>query len=388
MSSAAVCKQFAVPAVVRATVVPPLRFMAPALLGLADTSIREEKIMRSWIYSLRQQALMLALSVSSVVAFAQSTTAPATRTLRMSITLSAESPQGKAAYDFAKRVSQYTDGRIRVDVYPEGKLGDDASMLKEVRAGTVDFMCPEGSIIGSVAKEFSAISYPFTFLSEAEADAVLDGQWGTGLFSKLPSQGLVGLAFWENGFRQLTNSRRPISSSADFAGLKLRVMQNPMLVQSFNRLGFQAEPMPFSRVYDALKNQTVDGQENPLPTILTSRFHEVQKHLTLSRHAYSALVLVASSKSWDSLSPRDREAIQRSASESKAYQRSLNRELNAKALAELKAKGMLVSELPREDADRIRYRLRDVFDKYNAEIGVKTMVDLYVELGRLRTTSR
>lgn len=319
--------------------------------------------------------------------FAQTGT-PATRILRMSIMLTADSPQGKASLDFARRVALHSVGRVKVEVFPEGKLGDDGTVFKKVKAGEVDIMCPEASTVSSVVKGFSAISYPFTFLGEAEADAVLDGPWGDGLFARLPEEGLVGLAFWENGFRQLTNSKRPIASATDFEGLKLRVMQNPMLVQSFNRLGFRAEPMPFPQVYDALKTQVVDGQENPLPTILTSRFYEVQKYLTISRHSYSALVLVMSRRTWESLSAEDRSALKRSAIESRTYQRSINRELNARALAELKAKGMVVAEIPRQDAEKIRYRLRDVFDKFNAEIGISTMIELYVELGRIRTASR
>jgi TRAP-type C4-dicarboxylate transport system substrate-binding protein len=143
--------------------------------------------------------------------------------------------------------------------------------------------------------------------------------------------------------------------------------------------------MPFPQVYEALKTQTVDGQENPLPTILSSRFYEVQKYLTLSRHVYSAHVLLVSKKVWDGLSPAHQEAMKIAAVESRDVERRWSREGSDAALAELKAKGMTVTSIPRADSERIRNRLRDVFDKYNKDIGTRTMVDLYVELGRMRT---
>lgn len=311
--------------------------------------------------------------------------AAAPKVLKLGIALNGESVEARAMQFLAQRVEAQSQGRLRIELFPGGKLGDDVSMIKAMQAGTQDMGGPDGSTLSSLVKDFSVISYPFTFINEAEADAILDGHWGQSLMAKLPAQGVVGLAFFENGFRQMTNSRRPLTTPADFQGVKLRTMQNPMLVDSFARLGFEAVPMPFPKVYDALSKQEVDGQENPLPTILSSRFYEVQKYLTLSRHVYSVHVLLISAKTWDSLSPEDQKLMQAAAIEARDYQRRLNRTENASALAALKDKGMQITEISRSDAERIRNRLRDVLDKYNRDIGTASVLEMYVELSRLRT---
>jgi TRAP-type transport system periplasmic protein len=326
-------------------------------------------------------ALGLVLACAGASAFGQAVP----RTLHLGIGLSPESPQGKAVADFGARLERHTQGALRVELHASGSAGNDITMVKALQAGTREMTAPDSSTLASLEKSFSAINYPFTFLSELEADTVLDGAWGRRLLDKLPEHGLIGLAFWENGFRQMTNSRKPLSTATDFEGVRMRTMQNPMLVDSFNRLGFAAVPMPFTQVYDALKTQAVDGQENPLPTILTSRFYEVQKYLTLSRHVYSAHVLLISQKVWATLTPQQQDALRLAAVESRAFERRVSREGSDAALSELKARGMVVSSIPRADAERIRNRLRDVFDKHNADIGTATMLDLYVELGRMRT---
>jgi len=305
--------------------------------------------------------------------------------LRMGIGLSADSAKGKAVEEFGRLLSQYSDGALKVELHASGKLGNDVTMTEAAREGKLEMTAPDSSTLASLDKRFSAINYPFTFNNEAEADAILDGPWGQRLLDALPQHGLIGLAYWENGFRNMTNSRRPVSTTGDFEGMRMRVMQNPMLVDSFDKLGFTAVPLPFTKVYDALKTQEVDGQENPLTTILSSRFYEVQKYLTLSRHVYSAHIVLVSAKVWNTLPPKHQEAMRRAAVEAKDYERKLNREGEAEALGALKAKGMVVATIPRADAERIRNRLRGVFDKYNGEIGTSTMIELYVELGRLRT---
>lgn len=344
-------------------------------------------------FSLRSSFLSVRAAAAGCLLLAATALAPSwaqpaassPQLLRVGIGLPAESVQGKAVQDFAARVERYTLGGLRIELHAGGKLGNDLTMVKALQDGTQDMTVPDSSTLSSLEKSYSAINYPFTFLSEAEADAILDGPWGTRLMERLPLHGLVGLAYWENGFRQMTNSKKPMSGAADFEGVRMRTMQNPMLVDSFKRLGFDAVPMPFPQVYDALKTQSVDGQENPLPTIVASRFYEVQKYLTLSRHVYSAFVVLVSKKVWDTLSPAHQDALKKAAIESRDVERRLSRESNDQALAELKAKGMTVTAIPRADAERIRNRLRDVFDKYNKDIGSRTMLDLYVELGQIRT---
>jgi tripartite ATP-independent transporter DctP family solute receptor len=335
--------------------------------------------------SIRSLGFLGALAIAQV-AWAQSPAATP-QVLMLGIGLPESSVQARAVSDFAARVEKYSNGLYRIELHAGGKLGNDLTMVNALQQGTLAMTAPDSSTLATLEKSFSAINYPFTFLNEQEADQVLDGEWGGRLLSQLPQHGLIGLAYWENGFRQMTNSRRPLTSTSDFAGLRMRTMQNPMLVDSFRRLGFEAVPMPFPQVFDALQSQAVDGQENPLSTIVSSRFYEVQKYLTLSRHVYSAHVLLVSRKTWDSMSPATQEAFQRAAVESRDLERRLSREVSAAALAELKAKGMQVTSIPRADAERIRHRLRDVLDRYNKDIGVRTMLDLYVQLGKMRTAS-
>ena len=314
-----------------------------------------------------------------------STAWAAPRVLTAGIGLNADTPQGKAMQRFADTVQAKTQGRLRIELHPSGQLGDDMKMVKALQAGQQDITCPDSSTLAPLVKDFSAINYPFTFLNTAEADAILDGDWGQRVLAKLPEQKLVGLAFWENGFRHLTNSRRPIEHLREASGVRVRVMQNQMLIDSFRQMGFDAVPMPFPKVYDALKSKEVDGQENPLPTILSSRFYEVQPYLTLSRHVYSAFVLLISKQTWDSLPPADRAILTSAAVEARDEQRRMNREMTAAALDQLKARGMKVSNIDVQEAESVRRQLRDVLDHYNRDIGEGAVVSMYIDLSRLRT---
>ena len=338
----------------------------------------------SWRATARMLVLTITFAVMSSTGNAQSSEP---RLLRLGIGLAADSPKGKAVLEFGRLVSAYTNGALKVELHASGALGNDVSMTQAAREGKLEMTAPDSSTLAALDTRFSAINYPFTFNNESEADAILDGPWGQRLLADLQSHGLMGLAYWENGFRNMTNSRRPLTGASDFEGVRMRVMQNPMLVDSFNQLGFTAVPLPFTKVYDAMKSQEVDGQENPLSTILASRFYEVQKYLTVSRHVYSAHVMLMSEKVWRTLSPQHQEAIRRAAREARDFERRLNRESEAEALSALKAKGMVVAAIPRADAERIRNRLRSVFEKYNDEIGAGTMIDLYVQLGQLRTAA-
>ena len=336
----------------------------------------------------RRRRLLLAAAWGAGVQLAGGARASAPLQMRVGIGLPADSIQGRAVQDFAQRVDRYTQGALRIELHAGGQLGNDLTMVQALRDGTLEMTAPDSSTLAQLNPAFSAVNYPFTFFDEAEADTLLDGAWGQRQLDGLMPHGLVGLAYWENGFRHITNSLRPIAQAADFRGVRLRTMQNEMLTESFRRLGFEAVPMPFPQVYEALRTKLVDGQENPLPTILGSRLYEVQKYLTLSRHVYSAFVLLVSRRHWDRLSAEQRVALRRAAAESRGLQRRGNREAAGQALAALRERGMQVSSIPREDAERIRNRLRDVFDKHNRRIGASEVIDLYVELGRLRTGAR
>ena len=181
----------------------------------------------------------------------------------------------------------------------------------------------------------------------------MDGPVGAALAAKLPPSGLVGLGYWELGFRQLTNNRHPITKVDDIAGLKIRVIQSPIYIDLFNALGANAVPMPFTELYTALETGAIDGQENPAPSILTAKLNEVQDYLTLTNHTYNPQIVMVSGKFWDKLNEDERKLLQEATLEARDYERAVSREQAGKAVEELKAEGMEVTELPPEEVGQV-----------------------------------
>jgi tripartite ATP-independent transporter DctP family solute receptor len=218
------------------------------------------------------------------------------RTIKVGIGLNEDHPQAEALRKFAELVKERSDGKLTVKLFAGGTLGNDVTMISSLQGGTLEMTVPDTStLVGSAGLEpFGLINLPFLFAKAEQADALLDGPFGQQLMARLPEKGLIGLGFWENGFRQVTNSRRPINTAEDFAGLKLRVIQNPLFIDTFTALGVSAQPMPFPEVYTALEQGVVDGQENPLATILASKFYEVQDNTVITNHIYSVWALLMS----------------------------------------------------------------------------------------------
>jgi tripartite ATP-independent transporter DctP family solute receptor len=306
------------------------------------------------------------------------------RTLRVGIGLNDDHPQALAVKRFGDIVGQKTGGKIKVKLFASGTLGNDATMISAVRGGTQEMTVPDSSTLVGFVKDFGVLNFPFTFNNEQEADAVLDGPFGAKLLAKLPDKGLIGLAFWENGFRQVTNSRRPISTAADISGLKLRVIQNPLFIDTFTALGANALPMPFPEVYTALEQRVVDGQENPTATIMSSKFYEVQKNLAMTKHIYSVWVMLLSKKTWDSMSPEEQKTIQ----EATLYERTTIREFGDKSLGELKKAGMQVTEISPAEQAIIRTKLKPVVEKYSKEFGEEPTKEMFAELEKARAKAK
>jgi tripartite ATP-independent transporter DctP family solute receptor len=334
---------------------------------------------------MRAARLML-LSVATAVAFAAASAAAQIqeRTLRVGLGLNEDHPQALAVKKFGGIVTQKSGGKIKVRLFAGGALGNDATMISALRGGTQEMTVPDTSTLVGIVKDFGVLNFPFLFANEQEADAVLDGPFGARLLAKLPEKNLIGLAIWENGFRHVTNSRRPIRTAADLSGLKLRVIQNPLFIDTFSALGANALPMPFPEVYTALEQKTVDGQENPTATVLSSKFNEVQKNLVLTGHIYSVWVLLLSKKTWDAMSPQERTIMQEAAREATLYERATIREYGNKALGDLRRSGMQVTELPAAEQAAMRAKLKPVVDKYSKEFGEDTARELLGELEKVR----
>lgn len=289
--------------------------------------------------------------------------------------LNEQSNQGRAAKVFAEQVEKASGGKMKVRAIGAAALGPDVQMQQALIGGAQEMMVGSTATLVGITKEMAIWDTPFLFNNVNEADAVLDGPVGQKVMDKLTEKGLVGLVYWENGFRNLTNTKRPVTKLEDLEGIKLRVMQNNVYLESFKTLGANALPMPFSELFSALETKTVDGQENPFNTILSSKFFEVQKYLSVTNHVYSPWIVLVSKKWWDQLSKDEQKILRDAAIASRDFERKDTREEAGRALAELKAKGMIVNEVsPQESA-----RMRDMLTKVNAGIAVNVGMDLWQE---------
>src|SRR5256885_1617225 len=216
---------------------------------------------------------------------------------------------------FAELVTAKSGGKIKINLFPGGVLGGDQANVSALQGGTLDMVVLNSGILASQAKEFGVYDFPFMFANPKEADAVVDGSFGKMLHQKLEAKGIIGLAYWELGFRNITNSRRPITKVEDISGLKLRVIPNAINIDWVKALGANPTPLAFPELYSALEQKAVDGQENPLSVILANKFFEVQKNLAITNHQYNPQSLVFSKKVWDGLSADEKRALQEAASE-------------------------------------------------------------------------
>jgi tripartite ATP-independent transporter DctP family solute receptor len=250
----------------------------------------------------------------------------------------------QGAVKFAELVKERTGGRIKIDIYPDGKLAKgERELLSGLQQGNIDFYVGSTGTIGEFIASFGILDIPFIFRDYAHVDKVLDGPIGTQLLEELGQSNLKGLAFWENGFRNLTNSRKVIKSPADAKGLKIRIMENKIHLAAWKAVGVNPVPMAFGKIYRPLKKKTLDGEENPVAVIYTSKLYEVQKYLSLTQHVYSPALIAVSPKTWQKLSKEDQDIILKAAQEVAPYQRKLGRENEEKQIAELVAKGMIVT---------------------------------------------
>jgi len=285
---------------------------------------------------------------------------------------------------FAELVESRSGGKLKVNVFPGGALGSDQANVSALQGGTLEMASMNSGIFASLVKDFAIYDFPFLFASPKEADAVVDGPFGRMLHAKLEDKGLVGLAYYELGFRNITNSKRPITKVDDLAGLKLRVIPNPINIDWVSALGANPTPLPFPELYAALEQKAVDGQENPVATINAAKFYEVQKHLALTNHQYNPQSVVISKKFWDGLSADEKKVVQDAATESAKYQREQSRASVESTLENLKKNGMQVTELPPAEVAKMREKMKPVIAKHSASVGEATVSAMMAELDKQR----
>ena len=291
------------------------------------------------------------------------------RMIRFGYGLNEQSNQGRAVKLFAEEVEKASGGKMRVRAIGAAALGSDVQMQQALIGGAQEMMVGSTATLVGITKEMAIWDTPFLFNNVKEADAVLDGPVGQKVMDKLQDKGLVGLVYWENGFRNLTNNKRAVAKLEDMEGIKLRVMQNNVFIDSFKTLGANAVPLPFSELFTALETKTVDGQENPYNTILSSKFYEVQKYLTVTNHVYSPWIVTVSKKWWDGLSKDEQKILMDAAKKSRDFERQDTRAEASKALADLRAKGMQVNELSPAEANRMREKLSAINASIAANVG-------------------
>jgi tripartite ATP-independent transporter DctP family solute receptor len=323
-------------------------------------------------------ALLAALTCASAHAQFQE------RNFRVSNGVSKEHPMGNGLSKMGACTLEKSGGKMKVTPYWDGALGNDLTATQSVRTGTLEMVLTSTAPLTSIVPELGVFDLPFLFNDEKEADAVLDGKAGEWFAAKLPAAGVINLAWWENGFRHTTNSKRPITKVEDFDGVKMRVMQNTIFIDTFKTLGSNAVPMAFSEVYSALETKTVDGQENPYNNIENMKFYEVQKYLTLTKHAYSPTLVLFSKKVWDGLSPQEQGVLKECAAQGRVEQRRVNREKEGQSLANLKAKGMQVNEITAAEMARIRDKAKVVYERHGKTIGAEATALVFGELKRIR----
>lgn len=305
------------------------------------------------------------------------------RTIRWGHLNNTDHPVSKGVQKFTEIVAAKSGGKIKVKEYPANQLGSEMQQQSALRAGTQEMQSPATTSLVGIVKDYGLIDFPFIVSTPQQADALLDGPLGSALLAKLPEKGLVGLGYWDLGFRNVTNSRRPITKGEDLDGIKIRVIPNPVYLETFKAFNANPVPMSFSELYTALETRTVDGQENPFSVILSNKFYEVQKYLSVTNHTYSTNIILVSKKFWDQLSPDEQKILQDAANEARDYQRKVSREQAQSAVSDLKAKGMAVNEITPAELARMRDKTKPIAQKFSAEYDPEIVKLFNSELDRV-----
>ena len=306
------------------------------------------------------------------------------RTIKFGLNGPETHPAAAGMKKFADLVTAKSGGKMKVNLFFGATLGSDQAITTSIQGGTVEMSVMNSGILASLAKELAIFDFPFLFANEKESDAIVDGAVGKKMHKLLEEKGVIGLAYWELGYRQMTNSKRPLNTVSDIDGLKLRVIPNPINVDWVKALGANPTPMPFPEVYGGLESKAIDGQENPIAVIAANKFWEVQKHIALTNHQYNPQSVIFSKKVWDTYSAAEKKVIEDSAAEATKFQREQSRAAVAANLDLLKKNGMSVTQFSPEEVNKLREKMKPVIAKYSATVGEATVNEVQDELAKLR----
>jgi TRAP-type transport system periplasmic protein len=313
---------------------------------------------------LSQLAIVL---LTGIGAGLQTAPAIAQEPMKMNISIGQNSHYGVAIDVFAKEVEKRTNGRYKVQNFYAGALGAERESIEGVQLGTLDLTMTSTGPVPNFVPEVAILDIPFLFKDYAHARATLDGPVGQDMLLKFQSKGLVALAWGENGFRHMTNNKRPVNVPDDLKGLKMRTMENPIHIQAYKQFGILPTPMAFTEVFTALQQGTVDGQENPLSVISAGKLGQVQKHVSLTGHVYSPALILMSKAKWDKLSAADKQAFSDSAKEAVKANRARIDEDERRVVAELKGQGVTVVEVV--DKAKFQAALAPTFVEFGKRFG-------------------
>ncbi|MFT3816891.1 MAG: TRAP transporter substrate-binding protein [Rubrivivax sp.] len=293
--------------------------------------------------------------------------ASAQTVLKMGYPTSKESHYGVGATVFCDEIAKGTSNRYTCQHFPNSALGGEREMIEAVQLGTQDLVNTSTGPLGNFVPEVKIVDIPFLFRDYDHARHTMDGPIGQDILKKMQSKGLIGLAWTENGFRHMTNNKRPIVTAHDAAGLKVRTMENKVHMEGYKSFGLLPTPMAWPEVYGALQQGTVDGQENPIPVILAAKFAQVQKHLSLTGHVYSPAVIILSPNVWNKLSDADKKVFLEAGQKAGAAQRKKVNDDEATGIAQLKKDGMQVVE--KVDGDSFRKAAAPAYANFSKEFG-------------------
>jgi tripartite ATP-independent transporter DctP family solute receptor len=264
--------------------------------------------------------------------------------MKISYSTAINSHYGMGSVAFCDEVEKGTQGRYKCQQFPNAALGGEREMIEAVQLGTQDLVNASTGALGNFVPEVKIVDIPFLFRDYEHARKVMDGPFGQDLLKKMSARGLVGLAWTENGFRHMTNSKRPIVQASDASGLKMRTMENKVHLEGYRTFGILPTPMAWPEVFTALQQGTVDGQENPIPVILSAKLSQVQKHLSLTNHVYSPAVLIVSPTIWSKLSDADKVVFQEAAKKGATAQRKKVNDDERDGLSALRKEGVQIVE--------------------------------------------
>ncbi len=308
-----------------------------------------------------------AVFIAALLAGAAVAPAQAQTTIKIGYATSPTSHYGVGSTVFCDEVEKRTGGRYKCQQFPNSALGGEREMVEAVQLGTLDVVNTSTGPIGNFVPEINIVDIPFLFRDYEHARKTLDGPIGDELRAKFPAKGLIALAWTENGFRHMTNSKRPVNTPDDLKGLKIRTMQNKVHIQAFQSIGVQPTPMAFPELFTALQQGTVDGEENPIPVILSAKFAQVQKYLSLTAHVYSPAMILVSPALWNKLSDADKKAFTEAGKAASAAQRKKVNDDEASGIEELRKAGMQVVMNP--DGNAFRRAMTPVWAEFAKQYG-------------------